>query len=69
MPSKYHVQISTRGCKWIDPIFTTSAMLHDDKLFPDPAEFKPERFLNHDGTIRTDIPDPAVVGTFGFGRR
>ncbi|KAJ3557508.1 hypothetical protein NP233_g11723 [Leucocoprinus birnbaumii] len=46
------------------------AMLHDEKTFPQPDEFKPERFLSQDGeSLRRDILDPEFIVTFGFGRR
>ncbi|KAF5346780.1 hypothetical protein D9756_010416 [Leucocoprinus leucothites] len=45
------------------------AMLHDEETFPKPEHFNPERFMNDDGTLRTDILDPETVATFGFGRR
>ncbi len=42
------------------------AILHDPKLYPDPEEFKPERFLNKDGTVRDD---PTLSLAFGIGKR
>jgi cytochrome P450 len=42
------------------------AILHDSSLYPEPDVFKPERFLNPDGTSRED---PALVSAFGYGRR
>ena len=42
------------------------AILHDPKLYPDPEEFKPERFLNKDGTVRDD---PTLSLAFGVGKR
>ncbi|KAF9555542.1 cytochrome P450 [Agrocybe pediades] len=44
------------------------AMLHDEEIYPDPFEFKPERFLNADGTINKSVRDPAHA-CWGFGRR
>ncbi|KAF9233330.1 cytochrome P450 [Melanogaster broomeanus] len=41
------------------------AMTRDDVRYPDPNDFKPERFLNSDGTLNDD----AVGYAFGFGRR
>ncbi|KIL63723.1 hypothetical protein M378DRAFT_186940 [Amanita muscaria Koide BX008] len=43
------------------------AMLHDETLYHDPFEFKPDRFLK-DGQINKAVRDPAFA-TFGFGRR
>ena len=42
------------------------AILHNPDLYPDPAEFKPERFLNEDGTFRDD---PTISLAFGAGKR
>ena len=42
------------------------AILHDPEAYPDPEEFKPERFLNKDGSVRDD---PALSFVFGFGKR
>lgn len=41
-------------------------MLHDEKVYPDPFELKPERFLK-DGKIDSSVPGPWAF--FGFGRR
>jgi len=35
-------------------------------LYPEPDIFKPERFLNADGSLRDD---PNLVSAFGFGKR
>jgi cytochrome P450 len=40
--------------------------LHDPETYPDPEEFKPERFLNEDGSVRED---PALSLAFGVGKR
>jgi len=42
------------------------AILHDPELYPDPEEFKPERFLNEDGSVRDD---PTLSIAFGIGKR
>jgi cytochrome P450 len=42
------------------------AILHDPEMYPEPEEFKPERFLNKDGTVRDD---PALSLAFGVGKR
>ena len=47
-------------------VFTTRAILHDDRLFPDPFTFKPERFT--DPNVDPRVP-AAVDYAFGFGRR
>jgi len=47
--------------KWI-----SRAVLHDPDLYPDPEIFKPERFLDADGTFRDD---PTIALAFGAGKR
>jgi cytochrome P450 len=42
------------------------AVLHDPELYPEPEAFKPDRFLNEDGTFRDD---PTLSLAFGAGRR
>ncbi len=42
------------------------AILHDPVVFPEPDSFKPERFINPDGSFRDD---PVVSTVFGFGKR
>jgi cytochrome P450 len=41
-------------------------MLHDPEVYPEPDAFKPERFLNSDGSLRDD---PVLASAFGFGKR
>ncbi|KAJ3565871.1 hypothetical protein NP233_g7365 [Leucocoprinus birnbaumii] len=44
-------------------------MLHDEtKYGPRPEEFRPERFLDESGKLKSGMKDPADVA-FGFGRR
>jgi hypothetical protein len=38
-------------------------------MFPNPTEFKPERFIGQDGELRQDLFDPEFIATFGYGRR
>jgi len=40
-------------------------MAHDESVYPDPFSFKPERFLNEDGTLNDD----SRILAYGFGRR
>jgi len=42
------------------------AILHDPELYPDPEEFKPERFLDKDGNFKDD---PKLSLAFGVGKR
>ncbi|KAF8880681.1 cytochrome P450 [Infundibulicybe gibba] len=46
----------------------TWAILHDPDEFPEPDQFRPERYLNADGTPNLKRRDPQVA-VFGFGRR
>jgi cytochrome P450 len=42
------------------------AILHDPEIYPDPEEFKPERFLNENGSVPDD---PKLSLAFGIGKR
>jgi len=42
------------------------AILRDPEIYPEPEIFKPERFLDSDGTLRDD---PIVSSAFGYGKR
>jgi len=44
------------------------AMLHNEERFPDPMEFRPERYLDADGQLDPAMHD-AELAAFGFGRR
>lgn len=49
---------------------TSRSMLHDELIYPEPSEFRPERYLGKDGQLRAleRAEDPAQIA-FGFGRR
>jgi cytochrome P450 len=40
-------------------------MTHDERVYPDPYSFKPERFFDADGKLNND----SRVLAFGFGGR
>jgi len=42
------------------------AVLHDPVMYPDPDSFRPERFINPDGSVRDD---PVLAAAFGSGKR
>ena len=42
-------------------------MLNDERDYPEPHEFKPERFLKN-GELDSSVRDPMEIA-FGFGRR
>jgi cytochrome P450 len=42
------------------------AVLHNPEIYPDPEEFKPERFLDKDGRFQED---PRISLAFGAGKR
>ena len=50
-----------------DDLLETRAMLHDETIYPEPFEFKPERFIK-DGQLNPAVRDPDHA-VFGFGRR
>ncbi|KAF8258559.1 cytochrome P450 [Lactarius quietus] len=42
------------------------AIFQDPSIYPEPDVFKPERFLNSDGSLRDD---PLLLSAFGYGKR
>ena len=42
------------------------AILHDPERYPEPDVFKPERFLDLDGSL---LDDPVLASGFGYGKR
>lgn len=50
----------------LSPTFFCRAVLHDPAIYPDPDSFKPERFINPDGSVRDD---PVLAVAFGSGKR
>src|ERR1700748_3180133 len=70
---------SSNSSCFLDALIVFRGFLHDPEDYPEPMEFRPERFLEvrEDGTrkdsensfvLRKDVPDPRTVA-FGFGRR
>ena len=43
------------------------AMLNDERVYPEPHEFRPERFLKN-GELDSSVRDPMDI-PIGFGRR
>lgn len=51
-----------------DLTYPFRAILHDEKTYPEPAKYNPDRFLRPDGSLDPNVRDPSVAA-FGFGRR
>jgi cytochrome P450 len=49
-----------------DDLIFCRAIFHDPSIYPEPDIFKPERFLNPDGSLRDD---PVLTSAFGYGKR
>ena len=47
-------------------IYFGRSMAHDESRYPNPESFKPERFLDDDGSLK---PNDMEHIAFGFGRR
>jgi Cytochrome P450 len=45
---------------------TGRAITRDPEVYPEPEDFKPERFLHANGTLRDDA---TLTSVFGFGKR
>uniref|UniRef100_A0A0W0F4A8 Cytochrome P450 n=1 Tax=Moniliophthora roreri TaxID=221103 RepID=A0A0W0F4A8_MONRR len=70
IPHYLEVEDEYRGCRVPANSVVISnvwAILHDERLYPDPFEFKPERYLK-DGKIDETVQAP-LFAAFGFGRR
>lgn len=65
-----NVWCAFRFCSYVDlwSSLPHRAMMKDPSVYPDADVFRPERFLNEDGSINTTMRDPFTV-VFGFGRR
>ena len=51
----------------VSQILLPRAMLNDERVYPEPQEFRPERFLKN-GVLDNSVRDPMDIA-FGFGRR
>ena len=56
---------NNESCSVLTLLFRS--ILHDPKVFDNPMEFQPERYLK-DGQLNPDVRDPDCAA-FGFGRR
>jgi len=54
----------------LEHLTLSRSILHDESVYPDPFEFRPERYLDKEGKLRQlgKAEDPAMAA-FGFGRR
>lgn len=46
---------------------SSRAIMHDEKAYPEPFAFKPERFMKN-GRLDPTVQDPGMAA-FGYGRR
>ena len=63
MVSDHHYPVSSRILHTL-----SRSILHSEDAYTDPMAFKPERFLNEDGSLNQTVLDPDAAA-FGFGRR
>jgi hypothetical protein len=49
----------------LTPLARSRTISHDETAFPDPEKFDPQRWVERDGQIRSDLKS----FPFGFGRR
>ena len=52
--------------RFVSLIHFRRAITRDPDVYPEPEIFKPERFLNPNGTVRDDV---TLTSVFGFGKR
>ncbi|KLO17677.1 cytochrome P450 [Schizopora paradoxa] len=62
---EYNGYMLPAGCSVIS---NTWGIMHDPAIYPDPMEFKPERYFSSDGTLDFSSNDPEKFA-FGYGRR
>lgn len=67
-PNAWCVLLVSRVYEAHRPRDVDRAMLHDPVAYPDPDEFRPERFMRDGQLDLTVTHDPALFA-FGFGRR
>ena len=53
-------------CRVFSFLVLRRAITRDPDVYPEPEVFKPERFLNPNGTLRDDV---TLTSVFGFGKR
>ena len=59
---------ATKLWTFLSQVLFHRAMLNDERVYPEPHEFKPERFLKNGRELDSSVRDPMDIA-FGFGRR